>query len=130
MRSSRRSIAALLLLLAATLAPGCMIVRVTRGSPIEGDPAEVLEEGVTDRGGVLEAFGAPDHVFRQQRGDVFVYRYTKEDTDAVLIEEPVITNMMIFSYTRGDERQDRLVVVFDEAGVVESFGVLRGATGE
>lgn len=103
----------------------CAIQRSSTGSPLRADPAQIVA-GESDRAGVLELFGAPDQILRSARGDVFVYRFVRRNSDTFTLEEPVFTNLLIFSYSRVREKEDRLVVVFDADGRVESYGVLRG----
>ena len=54
--------------------------------------------------------------------DAFVYRFMRRNVDALELEEPVITNLTLFSFTRSEQRDDTLVVLFDERGVVRSWG--------
>jgi len=110
----------------ALVLSGCAITRVYRGSPIQGDPAAEIRPGVTDRADVLRVFGAPDRIVSRPVGEVFIYRFIRENSESFTIEEPVITNLEIFSYSVVEEREDRLVILFDPAGTVESFGYLNG----
>ncbi|MCU0724431.1 MAG: hypothetical protein MUE73_01375 [Planctomycetes bacterium] len=123
MRSTAAGLAILTLLLSL---PGCRIVRDTRGSPLLADAEQRIVAGRSTMDDILREFGAPDRILREAPGDLFIYRFAKVHTDALLIEEPVITNLEIFSYTESDAREDRLVVLFDRAGRVTNFGVLRG----
>jgi hypothetical protein len=104
----------------------CSIGRVYRGSPIQGDPDVDLTPGVTDRAEVLRTFGAPDRIYGRRAGDVFIYRFVRENSRSFTLEEPVITNFELFSYSVVEEREDRLVILFDPDGRVESYGYLRG----
>lgn len=105
---------------------GCSIGRVYRGSPIQGDPATDIRPGVTDRAAVLSVFGAPDRIVSRPSGEVFIYRFVRQNSRRFKIEEPVITNFEIFSYSVVEEREDRLVVLFDPEGTVETYGFLEG----
>jgi outer membrane protein assembly factor BamE (lipoprotein component of BamABCDE complex) len=118
-RSSRLALAALAL-------TACTITRDYIGSPLRADPAVEIHPGSTDMADVLRTFGAPDRILRHAAGDVFVYRYRRSNTEVLAIEEPVITNTEIFTYSRTREKEDRLVVLFDREGRVRSFGYLHG----
>lgn len=118
MSRAERALVALLLLAASA----CTIVRVYVGAPLSAAPDGGIVLGQTTRGEVLALYGAPARIFRHAAGDVFVYTYTRRNSASLDIEEPVITNLQIFSYTRVQEREDRLVVIFDESGRVDSFG--------
>ena len=75
---------------------------------------------------VLSQLGAPNRIVRGPSGEVFIYRFLRRNSDTFLIEEPVITDIQLFSYSVTQEREDRLVVLFDETGTVLSFGERRG----
>jgi hypothetical protein len=114
-------------LVAATLlVNGCAISRVQIGSPLQADPAESIKPEFTNMATVLERFGAPNRVLRHGQGDVFIYHFKRRHTDTFTLEEPVITNLEIFTYSTVKEKEDRLVVLFDRKGVVESYGYLQG----
>jgi hypothetical protein len=112
-------------ILSAALA-GCIIGRVYRGSPVQGDPEIEIRAGVTDRADVLRVFGAPDRIVSRPEGDVFIYRFVRENSKQLLIEEPVITNLTIFSYSVSETKEDRLVILFDSEGKAETYGYLKG----
>jgi hypothetical protein len=112
--------------LALLLFGACTIERVSVGSPIAGEPAEWLVAGRTTKPEVLARYGPPDLIARQLDGDLFVWRYLRRNTATFTLEEPVITNLMLFEYTRSDEKDDRLTVLFDAQGVVKAFGLRRG----
>lgn len=120
MRTELRALGLLLLL------AGCSMTRVYIGSPIRDDPAQRVKPGVTDRGEVLLVFGAPDRILRHPKGDVFIYRFVRKNTDTLSLEEPVVTNLEIFSYSRVEEKEDRLVILFGPEGVVRAWGMRRG----
>jgi len=113
-------------LLVAWLLAACTITRQYVGSPLRADPAREIHPGSTDMSEVLRTFGAPDRILRHAVGDVFVYSYRRSNSESLTIEEPVITNAQIFSYSRTRQKEDRLVVLFDRQGLVRSFGYLRG----
>lgn len=125
MRRLASSPIALGALLALALA-GCTITRTYVGVPLAVDPGSAIEPGETDKAGVLRAFGAPERILRHVDGDVFLYRYVRKNQETLAIEEPVITNLKLFTYTRSVEREDRLVVLFDAEGLVSAFGYVRG----
>ena len=121
----RRRCTSLALLAGLELA-GCTITREYTGSPLRANPEHTLEPGITDMAQVLALFGPPERMLRHRTGDVFVYRFRRRNTEELEIEEPVITNFKIFSYTRTREKEDRLVVLFDAENHVKSYGYLRG----
>lgn len=122
-------VASLLVLIGLLMALGmsCSITRIYRGSPIRADPDQVLTAGTTTKGEVLKLLGPPDRIVRQHDGDAFLYRYVRRNVDALELEEPVFTNLTIFSYTRNEQRADLLLVLFDKEGVVKSWGLRRAA---
>ncbi|MBW2244789.1 MAG: hypothetical protein JRH01_22645 [Deltaproteobacteria bacterium] len=111
--------------LASGLSTACSITRVYRGSPIRAVPDEVLQAGVTNKAQVLQILGPPDRIVRQHDGDAFLYRYVRRNVDSLELEEPVFTNLTVFSYTRNEQRADLLLVLFDKEGVVVSWGLRR-----
>jgi len=119
-------LAVVLAVLVLSTGPACSIVRSTRGSPLRAVPAEHLVVGETTKADVLRIFGPPTGIVRQFDGTLFVYRRAKRHKDTFRLEEPVFTGIEVFSYTRSDTREDRLVVQFDTDGVVRSFGYAEG----
>ncbi|MFQ5513366.1 MAG: hypothetical protein ACE5FG_02925 [Myxococcota bacterium] len=115
----------LALLLWAALG-ACSISQLYVGSPLLEEPDHTLQPGVTTMGQVLTRLGAPDRILRSSTGDVFVNRYLRRNSKTLTLEEPVITNLEIFTYSIIREKEDRLVVLFDAAGRVEGFGLARG----
>jgi hypothetical protein len=111
---------------ALLLGSACAITRVYVGTALPTHPTTALTPGVATRADVLRELGAPDQVLRHTNGDVFIYRYNRKNEDVFTIEEPVITDLQLFQYTRVDEREDRLIVIFDAAGVVDAYGYHRG----
>jgi hypothetical protein len=109
-----------------SLLAGCTMIREYVGTPLRADPAQEISPGTTDMAAVLDVFGPPDRILRHTAGDVFVYRFRRRNSDTFVIEEPVITNLELFSYSRTREKEDRLVVLFEADGRVRSFGYLRG----
>jgi outer membrane protein assembly factor BamE (lipoprotein component of BamABCDE complex) len=115
-----------LMILLVILTGGCTIGRVYIGSEIRSDPKERIENGITTKSQILDFFGPPDLVQRQFDGDVFVYAYLRKNSSKFFIEEPYITNLTIFSYSRVQQKKDVLVILFDKDGVVKNYGYQRG----
>jgi outer membrane protein assembly factor BamE (lipoprotein component of BamABCDE complex) len=109
-----------------TLTCGCTIGRIYKGSEIRYDPNEKIKIGSTTKGEILEIFGPPIKIQKQYDGDVFVYAYLQKNSSSLTIEEPYFTNMLIFEYTREQQKMDGLVILFDKDGVVKNFGFQRG----
>jgi outer membrane protein assembly factor BamE (lipoprotein component of BamABCDE complex) len=109
-----------------TLTCGCTIGRIYKGSEIKLDPNEKIKIGSTTKGEILEIFGPPLRIQKQYDGDVFIYAYYQMNSSVLTIEEPYFTNMLIFEYTREQQKMDGLVILFDKDGVVKNFGFQRG----
>jgi hypothetical protein len=105
----------------ALLNGGCTIARWYSGVPLHGDPA-VLVKGESTKSEVLELFGAPTQITHQTDGDAFIYAYDRWNYSSIAVAEPV-TGQRIFTYTRGFNNRDRLVVLFDFYGVVRGVAV-------
>ena len=116
---------AVALAVASASLSACTLTRTRVGSPL---PAELpaLTPGVVDMADVLAQLGAPTRISRGPSGHIFVYLHRRIHSDTFTIEEPVVTNLVLFSYTDRDEREDRLVVLFDADGKVLGSGVHRG----
>ena len=121
----RHWIRSLALALAWLPVAGCAITRTYIGAPIPADPNTIIA-GVTRMDQVLSELGAPNRIVRGPSGEIFIYRFMRRNSDTFTVEEPVITDIEIFSYSVIEEREDRLVVLFDGTGTVLSFGVRRG----
>ena len=117
-----------LTILLTTMTCGCMIARVYVGSEIKDDLKDKIAVGSTTKGDILRIYGPPDTVRRQYDGDVFIYRYLRRNSSILDIAEPVITRLTIFSYTRIQQKDDSLVILFDKDGAVKSFGFHRGTS--
>jgi outer membrane protein assembly factor BamE (lipoprotein component of BamABCDE complex) len=126
----RRSYSRILFLFIALLMLtwGCTIGRVYIGSEIKYDPKEKIQNGVTDKAEILEIFGPPDLVQRQFDGDVFIYAYLRKNSTKFYIEEPYITKLALFTYTRIQQKKDALVILFDKDGVVKNYGFQKGTS--
>jgi hypothetical protein len=124
-RQAPRAAVALLALVATALT-ACQVVNVYVGTPVAIDPATVITIGETTTGQVLQIFGAPDEIDRRVNGDVFTYSYMRRNERTISIEEPVVTNTQIYTYTTIVETRERLVVLFDRDGTVTGFGYRNG----
>ncbi len=107
---------------------GCSIGRVYVGSEIREDPNNKIQIGRTTKGEVLQIFGPPERIQRQFDGDVFVYAYLRKNSTKFTLEEPYLTNFTLFQYTKIQQKKDVLVILFDQEGVVKSFGYQRGTS--
>jgi hypothetical protein len=114
------------LVAALVLATACTIQRDYIGNPFVELPEGSVVYGQTTKREVLELMGPPDRILRQYDGDVFVYAYIRRNESSFSIEEPVITNLMLFSYIKTQEKSDRLVVFFDRGGLLSGLGFRRG----
>ena len=122
MRCARALVAAA----ALALSPGCLIARTYVGNEVAADSERKLVPGTTTKAEVLRELGPPDRLVRQYEGDVFVYAYVRKNTETFELSEPVFTHLRVFSYTKDEEKSDRLVVLFDRAGIVTGVGFRRG----
>jgi hypothetical protein len=105
----------------ALLNGGCTIARWYSGVPLHGDPA-VLVQGESTKSDVLQLFGPPTQITHQTDGDAFIYAYDRWNYSSFTVAEP-ITGQRVFTYTRGFNNRDRLVVLFDFYGVVRGIAV-------
>lgn len=122
MRCASRVLAFVLLLLAS----GCTIGRWYVGSPLPVDPREWLVVGRTPKAEVLARFGPPDRILRYASGDAFIYRHDQRNSSEFEISEPVFTGLTLFQWEKVQDKSDRLMVFFDTAGIVSSFGYRQG----
>ena len=106
-------------------APSCTIGRDYVGKELTADPAEALRPGQTSVADVLELFGAPNRIQRRHDGEVLVYRYVRNNSSQLQIEEPVITGISIFTYTKRQHKANRLTLFFDREGVLRHYGYTR-----
>jgi len=105
---------------------GCSLGRVYIGSEIRDDPKEKIKAGSTTKSEILETFGPPDRIQKQYDGDIFVYAYLRKNSSKFTIEEPYITNLTLFQYSRIQQKKDALVILFDKEGVVKNYGYQKG----
>ena len=106
---------------ALLLASGCTIARYYNGAPLRADPQSLIE-GQSVRSDVLRLFGPPTQIIHQTNGDAFEYTYERYNYSALKLQDP-ITGVNWFTYTRGFENRDRVLVIFDFTGVVRSVAV-------
>lgn len=116
----------LALALSLALATGCTIVRTYVGNEMPESVDGRLVPGTTTKADVLRDLGPPDRLVRQYEGDVFVYAYVRRNTASFELSEPVFTHLLVFSYTKNQEKSDRLVLLFDRAGILTGAGFRRG----
>jgi len=117
---------ALATLAALVLASACTLVRTYSGNELPPAIDAQIEAGRSTKADVLRDLGPPDRLVRQYDGDVFVYAYIRRNADTLELSEPVFTGLTLFSYTRTQEKSDRMVVLFDRNGVVTGVGFRRG----
>jgi outer membrane protein assembly factor BamE (lipoprotein component of BamABCDE complex) len=99
---------------------------VYRGSEIRADPKERIVVGITTKAETLRVFGPPDWIQKQFDGDIFVYAYTRKNSSTLTLEEPVFTNITLFTFNRVQEKRDSLIILFGKNGVVKDYGYYRG----
>ena len=119
----------LLLLACLLMGTGCTIGRWYVGSPLRAHPDHQIVNGTTKKEDVLTTFGPPDRILRMRNGDVFVYRYDQRNSSELNIGTPPfvgIGSYTVFVWTRVQDKSDHLMVFFDKAGVVTSFGYRSG----
>lgn len=112
--------------LACLALAGCTIGRQYIGSELPRDPQVVLEVGKSTKADALRELGPPERLVRQYDGDVFVYAFVRRNSSSFAIEEPVLTNLTIFAWSKTQEKSDRLVLIFDRDGVLTGYGYRRG----
>jgi hypothetical protein len=103
------------------LVSGCTVARYYQDVPLRGDPS-VLVEGQSTKSDVLRLFGPPQQIQHQTNGDTFVYAYEQTNYSSLRLQDP-ITRINWFTYIRQLDNHDRLVVLFDFAGVVRGVAV-------
>jgi hypothetical protein len=108
------------------LASGCIIVRTYVGNELPAESDGRLVPGTTTKSEVLRDLGPPDRLVRQYEGDVFVYAYVRRNQTSFELTEPVFTRLRVFSYTKEQEKSDRMVLLFDRSGILTGVGFRRG----
>jgi len=107
------------------LLSGCTVGRVYVGAEIMENPDTRIVIGSTTKSDILGIYGPPRSVQRQYDGDLFIYSYFRKNSSTLNIEEPVVTDLTIFTYTRVQQKKDSLVILFDKDGVVKNYGFYR-----
>jgi hypothetical protein len=121
----RRSRALVVALLALTLG-ACTIGRDYVGNSLRADPHTVLVPGRTHLSEVLAIFGAPDKIQRRKDGEILTYRFVRGNESVLELQEPVITGLSIFTYTKRQLKANRLTLFFGDDGVLSTFGYTSG----
>ncbi len=127
-RKSWTSMGILSTILLASMTWGCTIGRVYIGSEIPEDLQGKIAVGSTTKSEVLKTYGPPDSVRRQYDGDVFLYRYFRRNSSVLDIADPVVTRARAFMFTRVQQKDDSLMILFDKDGVVRGYGFRRGTS--
>lgn len=123
--SGARAACALLLALALG---GCTIGRDYVGNELRAVPEQVLRPGETTLAEVLTIFGAPDRIQRRRNGEVFTYRFVRANLSTLELQEPVVTGITFFIYTKRQQKANRLTLFFDDAGVLSTYGYSQGTS--
>ena len=118
----------ILVALLINLVCGCTIGRIYMGSELRNDPKEKIKIGSTTKAEILETFGPPERIQMQYDGDIFVYAYLRKNSSKLTLTEPYFTKLTILQYTRTQQKNDSLVILFDKDGVVKNYGFNRGTT--
>jgi len=122
----RRAGPVALLALAPLVLGACTIGRDYVGNVLRADPQVVLMPGKTTIAETLEIFGAPDKIQRCHHGDILVYRFVRGNESTLKLEEPVVTGITFFVYTKRQFKANRLTLFFDDDGVLTSYGYTGG----
>jgi len=103
------------------LGSSCVLANTTDGIALEQDPVDQVLPGISTRADVTRLLGPPDEIIysNQEHNPLFeqAYRYRRRKTKQTALF------LLIFSTFRSDTRYDRVMVFFDEAGIVEHVGV-------
>ncbi len=118
----------ILMIVLTAITSGCVIGRVYVGSEIKDDVQDKIVVGATNKSDILRVYGPAYTVRRQYDGDVFIYRYFRRNSSVLDIIEPVFTRLTIFSYSRIQQKDDSLVILFDNDGAVKSYGFHQGTS--
>jgi outer membrane protein assembly factor BamE (lipoprotein component of BamABCDE complex) len=115
-----------LTILLTSLAWGCTIGRLYIGSEIGDGLLDKIAVGSTTKSEVLKIYGPPVAIRRQYDGDLFIYQYARKNLASIELREPIVTRLTIFSFSRIQQKEDSLVILFDKDGVVKSYAFRRG----
>ncbi len=110
----------------ALLCGACTIGRDYVGNTFRSDPRVVLHPGVTTMREALELFGAPEKIQRRHNGEVLIYRYVRENTSELELEEPIVTGITLFIYEKHQLKANRLTMFFNDEGILTAFGYTDG----
>jgi hypothetical protein len=119
--SARLAVVALALALGA-----CTIGRDYIGNSLRADPAAVLVPGTTSLADVLRTFGAPDQIQRRHDGEVLIYRFVRGNQSVLELQEPVVTGLSLYTYSKRQLKADRLTLFFDDDGRLSTYGYTTG----
>jgi outer membrane protein assembly factor BamE (lipoprotein component of BamABCDE complex) len=100
---------------------GCTIGRYYYGAPLRAEPSTIVQ-GESTKSDVLRLFGPPTQITHQTDGDAFVYTYEQINTSTFQVRDPVI-GYSWFTYNREIESRDRLLILFNFAGIVRSVAI-------
>ncbi len=139
-RDSR--IVLLLPLLAAPVISGCVMGRVYRDHPLDEQKIAAIQRGVTTKTEILQRFGPPQEIdareltaigvpfeqFLNRRGEkppveslvgarYFRYTYSRGNAFAIIL--------VLFNYGDFDQKNDTLLVFFNNNDVVEDYAYER-----
>jgi hypothetical protein len=96
------------------------------GNALRAEPAAVLVPGTTSLGEVLELFGAPDRIQRRHDGEVLTYHFVRGNQSVLELQEPVVTGLSLFTYSKRQLKADRLTLFFDDDGRLSTYGYTTG----
>jgi len=100
---------------------GCVLSQSTEGTGINDDQVGAIVPGSSTRADVVRVLGAPDKIIYSNREhDALVERAFEYDRSR---RKTTYFTVILFSAARSDTNADRVVVFFDDAGVVEDIGV-------
>ena len=90
----------------------------------------MLHPGVTTIAQALELFGVAAEnrgpTVRRKNGEILIYRFVRENTSELELEDPVVTGITFFVYTKHQLKANRLTMFFDDRGILTAFGFTDG----
>ncbi len=100
----------------AVLNSGCVLSQSTTGTGLNEEQVDAIEVGVSTRADVARVFGAPDEIIYSnlEHDRLFerAYRYSRKRTKTTFF------TVILFSGARSDSNHDRVIIFFDDAGLV------------
>ena len=100
---------------------GCVLSQTTDGTTIREDQVAAIVPGTSTRADVLRVLGSPDEIqYSNREHDPLFERGFVYDRER---RRTTFFSLILFSGARTDENRDRVVVFFDDQGVVEDIGV-------